>query len=188
MVNKRLCLRTRRFPHFVRKKGQIKIQQTAFMLIALTLFFMLVGVGFLAYKIASLKESATSLQEENAKLLVTKLANTPEFSCGESFGSKLTNCVDLDKVMALKENIEKYTGFWGVAGISVIRIYPNEFVKVACTAKTYPNCGILEVYTSINQKGADYSNFVSLCRKELSNGVPVDKCEIGKLLIYPTVK
>ena len=85
-----------------RRKAQLKIQQMAFMLIAVTLFFVLVGIFVLAFRLSNLQESAELLEEKNAMLLVTKLANSPEFSCGDAFGTSRTNCVDSDKVMALK--------------------------------------------------------------------------------------
>ena len=95
------------------KKAQMKIQQTAFLLIAITLFFVLVGILVLGFKVSDLRKSATLLEEKNAVLLVSKLANSPEFSCGNAFGSSRINCIDSDKVMMLKENIDRYVNFLG---------------------------------------------------------------------------
>ena len=72
----------------VNKKSQMKIQQMAFMLIAIMIFFALVGLIILTVGFSGLKEKATALQEENANLLVSKLANSPEFSCGQAFERK----------------------------------------------------------------------------------------------------
>jgi len=69
-------------------RGQLKIQQMAFMLMAITLFFVLVGLFVLKINLSELKQSAETLEEKNALLLVTRLANSPEFSCDNSFGSK----------------------------------------------------------------------------------------------------
>src|SRR4030042_5145835 len=82
------------------KKGQMKIQQMAFMLMAITLFFVLVGIFVLVIRFSGLKDTAKQLEEENAMLLVSKLANSPEFSCENAFGA-LSNCIDADKIMAL---------------------------------------------------------------------------------------
>ena len=115
-----------------KNKAQLKIQQMAFMLMAVTLFFALVGMFVLVIKFSGLKESASILEEKNALLLVTKIANSPEFSCGEAFGSAKINCIDADKVMMLKENIEKYKGFWGgETNIEIRKIYPKG--DVICT-------------------------------------------------------
>ena len=99
------------------KKAQLKIQQMAFMLIAVTLFFVLVGLFVLGVKLTGLKKSATALEEKNSMLLVTKLANSPEFSCGFAFDETKLACIDADKVMMLKESISKYGNFWQVGNI-----------------------------------------------------------------------
>ncbi len=164
------------------KKAQLKIQQMAFMLMAITLFFVLVGMFVLVFRFSGLKESATALEEKNAMLLVTKLANSPEFSCGEAFGSNRINCIDSDKVMMLKENIAKYAGFWGVADIQIRKIYPNNG-DIICTPTNYQNCGIIEVFSKNVNSLPPASNFVSLCRKESYNEEIYDKCELAKLMV-----
>jgi len=93
------------------KQGQIKIQQMAFMLLAVTLFFVLVGLFVLVIRFAGIGEAAEALEERNALLLTTKMANSPEFSCGNVYGTGNINCIDGDKVMALKKNINNYEGF-----------------------------------------------------------------------------
>jgi hypothetical protein len=165
-------------------KAQMKIQQMAFMLIAVTLLFAFAGIFVLSMKLSGLKNSATMLEQENAMLLVTKLANSPEFSCGESFGGNdKTNCIDIDKAMILKENIAKYSNFWGVSDIEIRKIYPAENRDVQCTINNYPDCNLITLF-STSGAGYDSSNFVSLCRKERAeNGGFYDKCELGKLLV-----
>ena len=162
------------------KKAQLKIQQMAFMLIAVTLFFVLVGMFVLTVYLSDLKNSASVLEEKNAMLLVTKLANSPEFSCGNAFKSKKTNCIDADKVMMLKENINKYSDFWDVENIEIRRIHPVSN-HVECTLETYPNCSIIKIRDS--PISAEFSNFVSLCRKASLDGEVYDKCEIAKLMV-----
>ena len=164
----------------MKSKGQLKIQQMAFMLIALILFFALVGMFFLTLQFSKIKESAGILEEKNALLLVTKLANSPEFSCGESFGTEKVNCIDSDKVMALRNNIGKYKDFWGVNNIKIRKIYPENQEK-ECTAGNYPNCDIIKIETGIIT--SEYPNFVSLCRKESLGDESFDKCEIAKLMV-----
>jgi len=73
------------------KQGQMKIQQMAIMLLAVTLFFILVSIFILTFRLAGLKESSVLLEEKNAQLLVAKLANSPEFSCGNAFGTGKIN-------------------------------------------------------------------------------------------------
>ncbi len=163
------------------KSGQLKIQQMAFMLMAITLFFVLVGMFVLIVKFSGLKESATALEEKNAMLLATKLANSPEFSCGESFGGSRVNCIDADKVMMLKENINKYAGFWGVSNIEIRKIYPAEN-EVICNIGNYPNCNVIRLISK-ETAGVDLSNFVSLCRKNSFEGEIYDRCELAKIMV-----
>ena len=162
------------------QKAQLKIQQMAFMLMAVTIFFVLVGMFVLVIKFAGVKESAKEIEEKNAILLSTKLANSPEFSCGESFGSGKINCIDLDKVIILRENIVNYLDFWGVDNIEIRTIAP-ESVEKMCNMRNYPNCNIIRVRPQ--EITAEYSNFVSLCRKESFEGEVYNKCELGKLII-----
>jgi|GEM_PF-273956 len=167
--------------NFSDKKAQLKIQQMAFMLIAVTLFFVFVGMFVLVYKFSDVKNQANTLREQNAMLLATKIANSPEFSCGMALGSGKTNCVDADKIIALKNNIQKYDGFWGSNTNVVVKIiYPKQIEK-ECSFSNYPDCNV------INLLGKDisgtYSNFVSVCKKIKDNGIIYDKCELGRIIV-----
>ncbi len=169
------------FPALQNRSGQMKIQQMIFMIVAVTLLFILVGVFFLSISLSNLKKSAVNLAEENSMLLVSKLANSPEFSCGNAFGTSRTNCIDFDKVISLKSRTE-YSNFWGVAKIEVRKIYPSEGDK-SCTENNYPDCGVLKILDK-NVKILPYSsNFVSLCRKETDGKIIYNKCELALLLI-----
>jgi hypothetical protein len=172
----------------VNKKSQTKIQQTAVMLIAVTLFFVLVGLFVLSFRLSGLKNEATTLQEQNAILLVTKLSNSPEFSCGESFSGKKINCVDADKIMMLREDITKYNNFWGVADIKIRKIYPTTDGDVECTLSNYPQCNVINLIQK-GVVGTYESSFVTLCRKEIKDNSFYDKCELARLMVsYKTVQ
>lgn len=165
-----------------RKKAQMKIQQMSFMLLAVFLFFSLVGMIVITVKLSELRNSATELQRQNAMLLATKLASSPEFSCGEVYGTPKTDCVDLDKVMMLKQNIAKYSNFWGVSNIIINTTYPLRGKKIAeCTTANYPNCTFINLFGTM--KGYDVSNYVALCRKEIDKNEIVTKCEMGQIII-----
>jgi len=168
-------------------KAQMKIQQMAFMLIAVTLFFGLIGLAFVGFTLNKNQESASDLEAKNAKLLVSRLSNSPEFSCGEAFGSAKSNCVDMDKIMKLKEKEEQYLGFWGVASIMVRKIYPK-MADTICTDSNYPDCNIVEIRPSIAARGTAVPSFVSLCRKASDNGQIYDRCEMGLLMVSYELK
>ena len=163
----------------VNLRGQAKIQQMMFMLLAVTLLFVIVGLFFLAIRMSTLKNAATTLGEENAKLMVSKLANSPEFSCGNAFGTK-SNCIDFDKIMVLKD-MKEYSKFWGVAKIEVRKILPSG--NTTCNLENYPNCEIINVLNLNVNSLPPSSNFVSLCRKEKSERIIYDKCELALLMV-----
>lgn len=165
-------------------KAQVKIQQTAFMLVGLTVFFALVGLFFLAIMLSGTKGAAEELNEKNAMLLVSKLANSPEFSCGESFGTSKTSCVDFDKVISLKDNIEIYEDFWrDIEAIEIRKIYPDDrYSERECTIGNYPRCGIIKI-KSQEVSGEYIGTFVSLCRKKSVDGRINENCEIAKLMV-----
>lgn len=162
------------------KKAQLKIQQMVFMLLAVTLFFVLVGILFLSLRLSSLKESATELEEKNAVELVARIANSPEFSCDKAFGKTRTNCVDADKVMMLKKNIDKYEDFWGKdTNIEIIKIYPKG--NVICTQEKYPDCNLINLQS--RKINIEYSNFISLCRNDVYDSESYDRCELAKIMV-----
>ena len=164
------------------KKAQVKMQQTAFMLIAVTIFFVMAGMFIIVIRFSSLQDTAELLEERNALLLVSKIADSPEFSCGNAFGAPRSNCIDTDKVMALTGRLRDYSDFWGVSGIEIRRIYPAE-AGTECSSENYPECGKITVVPS--EQGTGISNFVSLCRKEQEqNSIRIyDRCEIGKIVV-----
>jgi len=163
----------------------MKIQQMAFMLIAVTLFFALVGMFFLTVVFSEIKQSAELLEERDALLLVSKLSNSPEFSCGDAFGTSKTNCIDGDKVMALKKNEARYLGFWGVNKIEIKKSYPSGS-RVECNSNNYPDCDSFKIESSSTEtdSGVGVSNFVALCRKENFEGKIENKCEMARVVVY----
>jgi len=163
-----------------KRKGQVKIQQMAFMLIAVFIFFALVGMILLNVKFSGLKQSATDLEQKNAILLVSKLSNSPEFTCGNSFGEDITDCIDLDKALILSENIGKYEDFWGVSSIEIRKIYPISDEDIVCDRQNYPGCNLIEVLPG---QGVFYSNYVVLCRKEVFEQEIYTQCDLGKIIV-----
>lgn len=208
MVKKRGQLKTKKTGNFLasnwqNRKGQLKIQQMAFVLIAVTLFFVIVGLFVLTISFSGIKESADILKEENALVLVSRLADSPEFSCGNVFEETNINCVDADKLIALKNNLGGYSNFWDVEGIKVRKIYPESGSETECHGGNYLECNVITLISS--DEGTGVSNFVSLCRKNLDTEINLipdgcgddseveceeveekrfqDKCELAKIII-----
>lgn len=161
------------------KKGQMKMQQTAFLLIAITLLFILVGIFALRIYLSSISSTKDLLNEENAIKEAARLASSPELTCGNAFSTNWGSCVDFDKAMVLKENIDSFESLWDVTGIEIRKIYPSS--TEICTKENYPNCGILEVLPKLG--GNNKPAFISLCRKEVGDFGVYDKCELAVLIV-----
>jgi len=162
----------------------MKIQQMAFMLIAVTLFFVIAGLFILVINFSGVKQSAKLIDEENALTLVSKIADSPEFSCGNAFDQPLTSCIDTDKVMALENHIQDYRNFWGISGLQIAWVYPNNstLANTSCTTGNYPACGKITLIPTSN--GTGVPNFVNLCRREIdNNSIPYNQCDLGKVIV-----
>lgn len=155
------------------KKAQIKIQEMAFVLIAIVIFFVMIALIYFSIRMSSMRESVNELKEESAKVTARKLADIPEFSWAACSG-----CVDADKIIALKEK-QSYKNFWNLNYLAVEKIYPN-YTNVECTINNYPNCRTITVINKTRNKGVVMSAFVSICSYEpKSEGYT--KCELGKI-------
>jgi len=152
-------------------KGQVKIQQMAFVLVAIMIFFGIVALFYLSVKSAGLKGDVENLREEEVKEIVRKISGSPEFTWS---ATDCASCVDFDKLMVLKSQAS-YDGFWDAPFLQIERIYPIE--EGECTKQNYPNC---ETITLVNEGNyIAHSAFVALCRYD--SDFDYNKCELGKI-------
>ena len=114
-------------------KGQIKIQQMAFVLVALMIFLALVALIYISFRVENIKGDVEDLGDQEAKELARKLSGTPEFSFT---AEDCSNCIDLDKVLILKER-KTYKDFWNLDYLQVERVYPHG--NGDCKKENYPN-------------------------------------------------
>jgi hypothetical protein len=161
------------------KKAQMKIQQMAFMIMAVFLFFILVGMFWLVMTSQGLKREATLNERNNAIELANSLAGSAEFSCGDY-------CIDMDRLMVLSKKPE-YKDFWRDASVEA-RMISNESERM-CTDGNYPNCNYLKVIENKKEGGSiSVSSFVSLCHRVKEGEYVEYKCELGKFIIGYEVK
>ena len=154
------------------KKGQMKIQEMAFVLVAIIIFFGIVAIFYFKISLSSLKGNVELQRGEEAHELVRKIANTPEFSFT---AEDCESCIDLDKVMALK-NRSAYTGFWNLDYLQVSVLYPVK--KGECTKSNYPECGTITLVNKTGLSGIPSSAYVALCRHEYKD-YNYFKCDLG---------
>ena len=158
------------------KKAQLKIQQMAFMLIAVSIFFILVALFYVVMKVASLEATYQEMQREKAENLVTKIAGFPELSF-----RGMSRAIDRDKLIILQER-KHYDGFWGkgINGIIVLKIHPKSEL-VECVPRNYEDCSIIKLFT--DKSVADISSYVSLCRNTMGSYGSDYECDIALIML-----
>ncbi len=169
------------------KKSQIKIQEMAFLLVAIIMFFVLVGLFAASIVYKNLHKSATAIEEEKTLSIISNLAGTAEFACT---GTR-PNCIDGDKLMGLIGK-RSYESYWPFTSLKVVRFSgfnkkEDDFIE--CNVQNYPNCDVFEIYDKnrLLEKDGDKNinenvihSFVALCRIEFEQN-PYEKCEIAQL-------
>jgi len=154
-------------------KAQLKIQEMAFMLMAVIIFFVMAGMFFLIIMFNDLRNQANILEKEGAVATAVDLANTPEFSCGYL-------CMDADKLIVMKDK-KAYENFWPITSLTVVKVSNEE--KIECNEQNYPYCNYFDIYDKEVESEQGVDTYVSLCRKEKIDGYVYDKCEIGRLIV-----
>jgi len=162
------------------KKAQLKIQEMAFMLVAVFFFFILVGLFALSILYLNLYDEANKIAEDRTLSALVNLADTPELSCSTS----KSNCVDGDKLISLVGN-EYYENFWPFSSLMVVKqsaFKKQENDSLECNFANYPDCESFIVYDKEIENEKKISTYVALCRKEYENGYSYERCEIAKLI------
>ena len=160
------------------KKSQIKIQEMAFMLVAIILFFVLVGLFAASIVYKNLHESATNIEEEKTLSAISNLAGTAEFVCTNN----RPNCIDEDKLMSLIGK-KSYESYWPFTSLRVVKFSgfnkkEDDFIK--CNIQNYPACDVFEIYDKKSSNENVIHSFVTLCRVEFEQNT-YEKCEIAQL-------
>jgi hypothetical protein len=138
---------------------------------------------------SDLKQKATALEEKNAIILSSKIANHPELSCEQAYSGTKVNCVDGDKLAALIGNSARYKNFWAVSNLEIRKIYPNQVQEIICTSTNYPNCNYFKIFSNMTKNsGPDYTSFVVVCRKDKEQNIIYNKCELAKLIVSYNLK
>jgi hypothetical protein len=75
------------------KIGQFKIQQMAFMMVFVFIFFALVGLFFFQMSMGNLRSSAQEMHMKQTISILNSITELPELSCSDSS----SGCVDEDK-------------------------------------------------------------------------------------------
>jgi len=150
-------------PFLSNKNAQIKIQETAFVLLAIALLAVLLFIFYSRFQVGNIQTAVQAINQETAKSMLGKIAAMPELSCS-GLGSENALCIDKDKASILSK-AKGYEKFWqNVAKIELVPIYPES-----------PR---ITIYSG-KEGNATYSTFINLC----SQKADVWSCAIGKVLI-----
>lgn len=157
------------------KKGQLKIQEMAFVLVVIMIFFAIVVLFYLSIRLQNLKGNVEEQREDEAKALVRKLVESPEFSLTTE---ECSSCIDFDKIMILKDRNE-YRSFYPLDYLAVRVI--NTEKEGECSKENYPDCGILTLIKKKDDFGTPVGAFAALCRQEFFGQDKYIKCELAKI-------
>ena len=159
------------------KKAQMKIQQMAFMIVAVFFFFILVGMFFLKVQFSGIQKSAAELEKAQAVSALEVIANMMELNCN----SRESLCLDKDKLKVMSGELqESYETFWPIASIKVYLLDETSTEIITCPAL---NCNYYEIFDNKQANSEEYSTYVSVCEKVRELGYVYDKCEIAKLVV-----
>lgn len=158
-----------------RKKGQLKIQEMAFVLVAIMIFFAIVALFYISVRVQNLKGSVEDQRDDEAKALVRKLVESPEFSLTTE---ECSSCVDFDKTIALKEKRE-YQSFYPLDYLAIKVIGAKK--EEECTRENYPECDSLTLIKKREDFGTPLGAFAALCRQEFFGQDNYIKCELAKI-------
>lgn len=148
-----------------------------FMILAVFIFFILVGIFFLTVQMGGIRDSAAQLQKEQAISSIQVISDMPELS----FDPTETMTIDEDKLRIMSGSFgDAYDSFWPVVSVEVYKIYPGfgEIIEYPLTNYNYYN-----VYDSGQASSHKESGFISLCEKRKEAGSVFDRCEIAKLVV-----
>lgn len=163
-------------------KAQLKIQEMAFVLVAIFIFFGLASLFFFTVGLGNLKQSVNDISSENAKQLAYQLASTPELSWSDETCS---NCIDSLKTLIVKDHRDIYLQYWNLDYLVIETTYPEK--QGECALQNYPNCRTITLANRTDYYGTPATAYVSICRHEkVSSGGSYPVCEIG--LIHASVE
>ncbi len=162
------------------RKSQMHIQEMAFMLVAVIIFFSIAGLFIVMILFSQIGVDRDKMAMEKTLSAIKNLAGSPEFYCVGSY----PNCVDSDKAMALLTN-ENYQKFWPFSRLEILKLSgfkKTESRRILCTMQNYPDCDRILIYDKKVPNKISSFSYIALCRNVHENGINYQKCEIAKLI------
>ena len=159
-----LCIKTKNEKMKMKNRAQIKIQEMAFVLVAVIVLFGFILIFFTQFQLKNLEKSAEQLRREEAINMLHTITAMPELRCSE--GGEV-NCVDVTKVESFMKIKTKYYELW-----------KNAFITKVEIEHFYPEGKNYVLYSSPGSS-VSYSTYVPLCSQEQYKL----NCTIGKITV-----
>lgn len=158
------------------KQGQVKIQEMAFVLVAVVFLFAIIFLFFARFQASQTKGMVEQLRELRTITMLRVVASLPELRCSSSFGSATEiACIDKDKLAVFDTDSRlraRYENLWAPAFITKIAI-----------DEVYPQGRNYKVYEKTIPSTAStvtYSTYIPLCEETNTRR---SKCVIAKIKI-----
>ena len=158
------------------KKAQMKIQQMVFMIIAVFIFFILVGLFVLNVQLRSIQGTSANLKEAESINALGAITSMTELSCSSSSNAF---CLDGDKLEVMAKR-KDYSQLWPIASLEVYKIHPSFSKVVPCPGV---DCNYYKVFDNGQNQTQKVSTYVSLCYQRMKDTQKYDKCEMAKVLV-----
>jgi hypothetical protein len=143
-------------------KAQMKIQEMAFVLLALALLAGLVLIFVIRFQSEDITKAGQEVKQAEAVSLLERISSLPELNCQKS-----EICIDEDKAVFISQNQDK-----------VRNLFQN--IKKAQIRRVYPEGETINLY-QFGQANQSYSTFISICKLDKIGSAFEWSCGIGQL-------
>lgn len=162
------------------KRGQLKIQEMAFVLVGIVFLLALVMLFFVAFQSREMTKSAAEYREARAITLLEVVASLPELRCSSSFSQTSESaCLDYDKVNFFNSSLvmqSHYSGLWDGSYVSKIEV-----------EEVYPKGETYTIYSkSTKESVKSYATYAALCIDE-AKGLMCKIVRVKVTIIMPAV-
>ena len=140
-------------------KGQLQMTEVVLVVFALIVILVLGIFFFYRQNIISLQTTSTVLSEQQASVLVSRIARLPELSCRENA------CLDTAKFFPFEKLAKnpEYRKMLGKKRIIVEQVYPDPYINKTCLITDYnqvaypDNCNQWIIYSHPEAQGEKFA-------------------------------
>ena len=146
------------------KRGDFKMQEMMFVLLAIALLGSLIFIFFIKLQTGNIQAEVVKIEQQRALSLRDKISTLPELKCARQ------NCIDKDKALLFSRNPTKDL-FQGLVSAKIRQIYPEEEEI------------ILYESDNLDQDFTSYSTFTNLCEQQKVGTTFEYNCGLALLVV-----